>query len=312
MGRPSPRLRGISRSALSASAICTAFLTAAWGSPLAARPIDRDVVATSSSGNETLAATPSSLAGIAEKGDAAPRQDRRSVEPASPQGDKDLTFIVSPYVWIPTVTGNIGTSAQGLDFALDAGDLLDVFEFGGLIHGEVRHKSGWGVSTDYIFANLGTGVDIVIGDVDADIDAEVLELTLVRRIDAGSDAIDLYAGIRRWDADVAIAIDTFFFDDTIVTGDEWTDPIVGARYQHEFARDWRVLVQGDIGGFGAGSDFSWNAVAGVSHSLSDRASIQLVYKTLSVDRQSPAIGDGPPIDLDITISGPLIGFAYRF
>ncbi|QIQ86392.1 hypothetical protein [Erythrobacter sp.] len=269
------------------------------------------MAATSSSGDETLAA-PSSGAGIEGADDAAPRQDRGSVETAPPKGDKDLTFIVSPYVWIPTVTGNIGTSAQGLDFALDAGDLLDVFEFGGLIHGEARHKSGWGISTDYIFANLGAGVDIVIGDVDADIDAEVLELTLVRRIDAGSDAIDLYAGIRRWDADVAIAIETFFFDDTIVTGDEWTDPIVGARYQHEFARDWRLLVQGDIGGFGAGSEFSWNAVAGVSHSLSDKASLQLVYKTLSVDRQSPAIGNGPPIDLDITITGPLIGFAYRF
>ncbi len=232
--------------------------------------------------------------------------------PASDAQDKHFTFVVSPYVWVPTVTGNIGTSAQGLDFALDAGDLLEVFEFGGLIHGEVRHKSGWGVSTDYIFANLGTGVDILIGDVDADIDAEVMELTLVRRIDMDRHSLDLYGGIRRWDADVEIAITTAFFDSTIVTGDEWIDPIVGARYQHQLSRRWRLLFQGDIGGFGAGSDFTWNAVAGASYSLSDKASFQLVFKSLSVNRKSPAIGNGAPIDLDIAITGPLIGFAYRF
>lgn len=235
-----------------------------------------------------------------------------AVAPPAQQKEDDFTVIVSPYVWIPTVTGKIGTSAQGLDFRLDAGDLLDVFEFGGLIHGEVRHKSGWGLATDYIFANLGTGVDIVIGNVDADIDAEVHELTIVRRIDLDRHALDIYGGIRRWDADVAIAIETFFFDDTIVTGDEWVDLIIGARYQHEVSRKWKLLFQGDIGGFGAGSDFSWNAVAGASYSLSDKASFQLVWKTLSVDRKSPAIGNGAPIDLDITITGPLIGFAYRF
>jgi hypothetical protein len=244
---------------------------------------------------------------LEQAGEAAP-EDRRSSEP---KGD-DFTVIVSPYVWIPTVTGQIGTAAQGLHFQLDAGDLLDVFEFGGLIHGEVRHKSGWGIATDYIFANLGAGVDIVIGDVDADIDAEVHEVTIVRRIDLDRHALDIYGGIRRWDADVAIQIETVFFNNTIVTGDEWVDPIIGARYQHALSRDWRLLLQGDIGGFGAGSDFSWNAVAGAAYSLSDRASFQVVWKTLSVDRQSPAIGNGAPIDLDITISGPLIGFAYRF
>lgn len=225
---------------------------------------------------------------------------------------RDFTFILSPYVWVPTVTGDIGLGAQGFDFELDAGDLLDVFEFGGLIRGEVRHKSGWGLSADYVFADLGAGVDIVIGNVDADIDAKILELAVVRRIELSDNSLDLYAGIRRWDADLDIAIETFFFEDTIRTGDEWTDPIVGARYQHSLSPKWRLIGQGDIGGFGAGSEFSWNAAAGVSYATSDKASFQLVYRVLSVDRKSPGIGGGEQVDLNITIQGPLIGFAYRF
>lgn len=231
--------------------------------------------------------------------------------PLVPEGD-DFTFIVSPYVWIPTVTGDIGLGAQGLQFELDAGDLLDVFEFGGLIRGEVRHKSGWGVSVDHIFADLGTGVDILIGDVDADIDAGITEVAVVRRIDLDHHALDVYGGIRHWNADVDVAIETIFFNDTIRTGDDWIDPMIGARYLHSVSSDWRLIAQGDIGGFGVGSDFSWNVAAGASYDASENLSLQLVYRALSVDRESPAIGGGSPVDLNITIQGPLIGLAYRF
>ena len=228
-----------------------------------------------------------------------------------PEG-RDFTFIVAPYVWIPTVTGDIGLGAQGIPLNLNAGDLLDVFEFGGLIRGEVRHKSGWGVSVDHIFADLGTGFDILIGDVDASIDAAITEVAVIRRIESGRDSFEPYAGIRHWNADVTAEIQSFFFNGTVEVGDKWTDPIVGLRYLHPMGERWRLIAQGDIGGFGAGSKFSWNAATGASYALSRRSQFQIVYRVLSVDRESPAIGGGSPVDLDLSISGPLIGFAYQF
>lgn len=228
-----------------------------------------------------------------------------------PEG-RDFTFIVAPYVWIPTVTGDIGLGAQGIPLNLNAGDLLDVFEFGGLIRGEVRHKSGWGVSVDHIFADLGTGFNILIGDVDVSIDAAITEVAVVRRIESGADSFEPYAGIRHWNADVTAEIQSFFFNGTVEVGDKWTDPIVGLRYLHPMGERWRLIAQGDIGGFGAGSSFSWNAAAGASYALSRRSQFQVVYRVLSVDRESPAIGGGSPVDLDIAIQGPLVGFAYSF
>lgn len=224
--------------------------------------------------------------------------------------DRDFAFIVSPYVWIPNVSGDVGLGDQGLQFDLDVGDLLDVFEFGGLIRGEVRHKSGWGFAADYVFADLGADVNIIIGDVEADIDASILEATVVRRVQAGDNPVDVYAGIRSWNADIEAAISIPFLDTTITTGDDWIDPIIGARYQHRISPRWRLLGQADIGGFGAGSDFTWNAVAGASYAAWDNTSFQVVYRILKVDRQS---GDqANPVDLDLAIQGPLIGFAYQF
>lgn len=226
--------------------------------------------------------------------------------------DDDFTVILAPYVWVPTVSGDIGLGAQGIPLNLDAGDLFDVFEVGGLIRGEVRHTSGWGVSADYIFADLGTSFDILIGDADADVSAGILELAVNRRINSGADAIDIYAGVRRWDADVDVDIETFFFRGNITVGDQWTDPLVGVRYLHPLSPRWRVIAQGDIGGFGVGSEFSWNAAVGVSYATSDHMQFQIVYRTLSVDRESPGLDGGSPVDVDLTISGPLIGLAFRF
>jgi hypothetical protein len=42
---------------------------------------------------------------------------------------------------------------------------------------------------------------------------------------------------------------------------EWVDPVVGARIRHQIAPGKEVRISGDIGGFGVGSDFSWQAVA---------------------------------------------------
>lgn len=292
-------------------------LVASFAAPLAAAQTERSfdeearsrfaLSAHETGSDDTDASSLNEMPVVLQSG-AAPPPARRSVVS---EGD-DLTFIVSPYVWIPTVTGDIGVGAQGLQFELDAGDLLDVFEFGGLIRGEVRHKSGWGVSVDHIFADLGAGVDILIGDVDADIDAGITEVAIVRRIDLDHHALDAYAGIRHWNADVDVAIETIFFNDTIRTGDDWIDPMIGARYLHTVSSDWRLIAQGDIGGFGVGADFSWNAAVGASYDASENLSLQLAYRVLSVDRESPAIGGGSPVDLNITIQGPLIGLAYRF
>lgn len=302
---------------LAARSSCALFLLAGFSPSLAASQSEEGIdeenrprfeLAAHEAGSSEIDALPSNELPLALQAAGTPPIARRSG--VSEGGD--LAFIVSPYVWIPTVTGDIGVGAQGLQFELDAGDLLDVFEFGGLIRGEVRHKSGWGLSVDHIFADLGAGVDILIGDVDADIDAGITEVAIVRRIDLNRHVLDAYAGIRHWNADVDVAIETIFFSDTIRTGDDWIDPIIGARYLHTVSSDWRLIAQGDVGGFGVGSDFSWNVAAGASYDASEKLSVQLVYRALSVDRESPAIGGGSPVDLNITIQGPLIGLAYRF
>ena len=45
---------------------------------------------------------------------------------------------------------------------------------------------------------------------------------MLRRIALGHNALDLYGGVRRWDSEVVIDVDTGLFPIQILTGDTWT------------------------------------------------------------------------------------------
>jgi hypothetical protein len=67
---------------------------------------------------------------------------------------------------------------------------------------------------------------------------------------------------------------------------EWVDPVVGGRMRHQFASGSEFNLEGDVGGFGAGSEFSWQAVAtyGFDVNVFNTTMRSVVgYRALSVD-----------------------------
>lgn len=71
---------------------------------------------------------------------------------------------------------------------------------------------------------------------------------------------------------------------TSASGDEsWVDPIVGLRGQINFTR-WLFLgTQADVGGFGAGSQMTWNVQASVGINFTRNIFAELGYRYLYVD-----------------------------
>ena len=86
-------------------------------------------------------------------------------------------------------------------------------------------------------------------------------------------AIDVFGGGRGWwqKADASLALSgTVNFGDLTRNADGtlsasksvgWVDPLVGLRLRHQFAPGLNFVVSGDVGGFGVGSKFSWQALA---------------------------------------------------
>ena len=138
--------------------------------------------------------------------------------------------------------------------------------------------------------------------------------------------LELLAGGRYWhqELDVAVALaGTVNVDGLIVSGDralarsggvEWVDPFVGARIRFQPARGEEIVVRGDVGGFGAGSKFTWQALATYNWQICTQGPMLIDgyagWRALSVDY---AQGTGVErFEFDVLQQGPVMGITGRF
>ena len=93
---------------------------------------------------------------------------------------------------------------------------------------------------------------------------------------------------------------------------DWTDPLVGVRWQVPLLDCVSANFRGDIGGFNAGSELSWNIVGDVRYwigasILSTHPYVALGYRALGFTRSSD-----PHNELDMQFRGPFgtAGFVF--
>jgi hypothetical protein len=144
--------------------------------------------------------------------------------------------------------------------------------------------------------------------------------------DVSAVAFDVLAGGRFWYQKADVSIDLAA---TLDVGDlelgrnrafarsgsvDWADPFVGARLRYAVAPGHDLFVRGDVGGFGVGSDFSWQAIAGYAWDFAVWNGVTfsgvLGYKALYVD-YSEGEGRGR-YEFDMLQHGPVLGVSMRF
>jgi len=186
----------------------------------------------------------------------------------------------------------------------------------GLERGNVRSRApAPGVS-----GTLGTslGLDIEMAIIEVGAAYEVARF--------GALAFDVLGGARYWyqqadlSLDVSAAIDV---GDLQIAGArafarsgsvDWLDPLIGARVRYTVAPGHELVLRGDIGGFGAGSDFSWQAIGAYGFELGTYQGIAfsgvIGYRALYVDYVQ---GEGRQrYEFDMLQHGPVLGISARF
>lgn len=97
-------------------------------------------------------------------------------------------------------------------------------------------------------------------------------------------------------------------------GVSWVDPFVGLRVRHRLAPRQDLQAQADIGGFGLGSQISWQALATYSYRFGSTGSVAwsgaIGYRALYVDYVQ---GSGNTLfQTNMLQHGPLIGVSAKF
>lgn len=145
-----------------------------------------------------------------------------------------------------------------------------------------------------------------------------------------STSLDIYGGGRLWwqqaDADLAVTAQLALIlprhnfsigggRATAGSGDiSWVDPVAGLRLRHQFAPGSELTLSGDIGGFGVGSKFSWQALGAYRWTFAKTANVTwsglLGYRALYVDYSK---GAGSTLyEYDMLQHGPMVGVSARF
>jgi hypothetical protein len=218
---------------------------------------------------------------------------------AQPSRDEWNVF-VAPYLMGAAMSGATTVRGVEVDVDMSASDIFSNLQFGamGLM---VARKGDWGFGSDLIWMALGT----TVRDTNVDFNQGAFAFYGLRQL---SPAADVTFGLR---------VNTLQGELTLkgpdVTRNQdktWVDPIAGITLRTKADRRAQLRLYTEVGGFGAGSDFTWQVFPTASIRLSSRASLELGYRWLDVDY---ATGEGnTEFRYNVLTQGPVFGFGFRF
>lgn len=223
---------------------------------------------------------------------------------------------VVPYVWAAGLYGDV--TIRGRSAELDASflDLLDETDTLVGLAGRLEVTRGrFGVFGDFFYVK--TEVEDA-GATSLDVTTRMWFIEfggLFRLLDTRDDRVpgitfDVYGGGRY--SFLELDLDTRGAP-SLNQSKSWIDPIVGGRVGVHFSPNVFLLLAGDVGGFGVGSEFAWSVTGLLGYKWQSGTvewAILAGYKALSQDYTS---GSGlQRFRWDTTMHGPVLGFSVRF
>jgi hypothetical protein len=239
-----------------------------------------------------------------------PTEDIAGLEGVSP-----WTFQLAPYMWMAGAKADLTAGPIETSGEASFGDLLKNLDVGAMLRFEARHDR-WGIMLDGLYMRLNSDAKVRLANrrirglsIDATMEMSILEAAGFYRFGEGPVTVDALAGIRYFSIDVEMDISrrwTILDREVNASQDmEWIDPIVGGRMVWNLADDWLLTLRGDLGGFGIGSELTWNVAAAVGYRLSESTLLVVGYRHLDINYEDN-------VDFDAQFSGPYLGMSFSF
>ncbi len=231
----------------------------------------------------------------------------------STTSEKKWNFRVDIYLMFPTLDGETGVG-NNLTAPVDAstGDIFSKLKMAAMVYGEA-YTEKWAITSDYVFMNL---------------QQEVTPTTLIH---SGTVTIKQSiweaAGLYRLNSFMEVGIggrlNTLVTDfegrRNVFPGTEVTtghhsvtfyDPVLIARLATVRNEKWLFQFRGDLGGFGVGSDFTWQLQGYAGYRFSKVFQLSAGYRFISIDYNKGS--DMEQFTFDMNEYGPVIRLGFNF
>lgn len=221
---------------------------------------------------------------------------------------------IVPYLWLPSVdtTFNIDGMPDDGESDSDGVDIFQELEFALMGTMEVR-KDRFAIIGDFQYVKLGSDFSASVADgvvLDTDYDLSIgsgLGLLSYRFVDEPNLTLDGAVGARLLWTEISAELDvsggpSFDGDGSITV----VDPVIGARGRYSFSERWSISGMGNIGGFGVGTELTWEALGTIDYRFNEHLELRVGYRAFSIDL------DEDNVKLDVLLHGPVVGLVITF
>ena len=218
-------------------------------------------------------------------------------------------FRLAPYAWLTSTSGSIGVGPLSADAGLDSSSILSNLQIGAMFLAEVAYDR-WSFENDLIYARFTASKDTP-GPLFGELNGTAYELFWTsylgyRVIQTDRFTMDVQAGFRL----VSMGLDLELTPGLLRGRSRywtrtWIDPVIGLRTR-TYLTDWLFIpLRGDIGGFGANSERTWQAFGGLGFQVSRWAAIVAGYRSLGYNYDQR-------FEYNVNTHGPLLGCEFSF
>ncbi len=223
---------------------------------------------------------------------------------------KKWHYLGDLYMMFPNMNGETTVaSLPEVKVDADEADILGNLKFGGMFYLEANNNN-WAISSDFIYMKLNQGLATTRLIKSGSVTMEELawEVDGLKRVTPW-----LEAGLGGRLVSLNVGIDATGTLNEVHEGSAsktWYDPVIVMRTQGAIKDKWLLQFRGDVGGFGVGSDFSWQIQANAGYRFSKLFQTTIGYRYIGIDYDK---GEGAERFLyDIDTYGWVVHFGFNF
>jgi hypothetical protein len=210
------------------------------------------------------------------------------------------TAIYPALAWVPIFGSSVTLPPTPSNPIAPSGSTSN--SFNGAYFGGARFEKGkWSADALFMWAALAgerttphtsTNLDFIFGD--AFVGREVLP------------NLYLEGGFRRLALNINASVGTY----SASASPGYWDPLLGVTYRRQLGKKWRVLIHGDGGGFGVGSDVDIAATGRAEWQFARHFGLTMGYGGMHFSDSTTV--PGGKLTISPTMHGPILGFGIYF
>lgn len=233
------------------------------------------------------------------------------VAPASRAQDASGEWQQTVFLYGMGVAIDGNTQIGPLQLPVDVGmsDVFDALKFGAMAAYRVDNDT-WSFEGDVTYMNLGWHESGPRAKVRGDLGIDQLTLmaTVGRRLTPNFEAL---ASVVYFDLSTDLEVRVLNQRVRASRDADWIDPMLGLAYSVPFGNNkWTYSFRYDFGGFGVGSELTWQLLTALRHHNENGFSWYLGYRALGFDYED---GEGRDYQrYNLREQGPLAGVSWSF